>query len=65
MPADLRWEWDDLAIAPRDGYGSREHYYDGLTQRWPLGSFNVPAMLVAADDDPIVPPYYSTHPRFP
>jgi predicted alpha/beta-fold hydrolase len=50
------WEWDDLTIAPRYGYDSPEHYYEGLTLRRHLGSFKVPTMLVASDDDPIIPP---------
>jgi len=50
------WDWDDLAIAPRYGYASPEDYYEALTLRRHIGSFRVPALLVASREDPIIPP---------
>jgi predicted alpha/beta-fold hydrolase len=51
------YDWDRLAIAPRYGYASPEAYYRALSIEPYLGSLAVPALLVAAEDDPVVPPH--------
>lgn len=49
------YEWDRLAIAPRYGYRSPEHYYAELSVAPHVGSLAAPALLVAAEDDPVIP----------
>lgn len=50
------YEWDRLAIAPRYGYDSPEHYYKELSIIPHLKSLATPTLLVAGESDPIVPP---------
>lgn len=50
------WDWDALAIAPRYGYDSPEHYYDELGLGRRLHELHVPSVLVAAENDPVIPP---------
>ncbi len=59
-PAEVRavrtmYDWDRLAIAPRYGYTGPEQYYEALSIKPHIGDLAVPALLVAARDDPIVP----------
>lgn len=49
-------EWDRLAIAPRYGYASPEDYYARLAVAPHLGDLAVPTLLVAGENDPIIPP---------
>ena len=49
-------EWDRLTIAPRYGYDSPEHYYRELSIVPHLNDLAVPALLLAAEADPIIPP---------
>jgi len=48
-------EWDDRIVAPRHGFGSADHYYAEASVGPRLGALNVPALLVMADNDPMVP----------
>ena len=48
-------EWDRVAIAPRYGYDSPEHYYEALSIVPHLMDLAVPALLVAGRADPIIP----------
>lgn len=50
-------EWDRLTIAPRYGFESPEHYYEELSILPFLKQFRVPALLVGARRDPVVPPH--------
>lgn len=47
--------WDERIVAPRFGYASAEAYYAEASVAPHLGSLRVPALLVAAVHDPIVP----------
>lgn len=49
------YEWDRVAIAPRYGYDSPEHYYHELSIRPWIGKLAVPALHVAAAKDPVIP----------
>lgn len=49
-------EWDRLAIVPRYGFASPEDYYRRLSVVPRLGHLRVPALLVCAGLDPVVPP---------
>jgi predicted alpha/beta-fold hydrolase len=43
-------------VAPRYGFRSAEHYYAEASVAPRLGSLARPALLVAALDDPMIPP---------
>lgn len=47
--------WDDHVIAPRYGFRSAEHYYAELSVAPRLHRLAVPALLLAARADPMVP----------
>jgi hypothetical protein len=48
------YDWDRLTIAPRYGFRSAEHSYAELSVAQRLRSLRSPALLVAAEDDPMV-----------
>ena len=48
-------EWDRLVVVPRFGFASPEDYYTKSSVAPHLGSLAVPALLVAAANDPMVP----------
>jgi hypothetical protein len=48
-------EWDGHVVAPRFGFRSAEHYYAEQSVAPRLPRLAVPALLVAATDDPMVP----------
>jgi predicted alpha/beta-fold hydrolase len=64
VPADVAlvrrvktiYEWDRLTIAPRYGFTGPEDYYEKLSIRPHVGDLAVPALLVAGERDPIIPP---------
>jgi predicted alpha/beta-fold hydrolase len=49
------YEWDRLAIAPRYGFETPEAYYRAFSIEPYLSKLAVPALLVAAEDDPVIP----------
>lgn len=49
------YEWDRLAIAPRYGFASPEAYYEALSLAPHVTRLQIPALLVAAADDPVIP----------
>jgi predicted alpha/beta-fold hydrolase len=48
--------WDDRIVARRFGFRSAEHYYADASVAPRLGALARPALLVAATDDPMIPP---------
>jgi len=48
-------EWDERIVAPRFGFASAEAYYAASSVAPRLGRLAVPALLVAAEHDPMVP----------
>lgn len=48
-------EWDELVVVPRFGFRSADHYYESQSVAPQLAHLRVPALLVHADRDPIVP----------
>jgi predicted alpha/beta-fold hydrolase len=54
-PRTLR-EWDDAITAPLGGYRSAEHYYESSSAGPWLADSDRPALVLNADDDPLVPP---------
>lgn len=47
--------FDDLYVAPTSGFKSGQHYYDVCSSYPLLDDISCPALLLAAEDDPIVP----------
>ena len=47
--------WDELTVVPRFGFGSAREYYRQASVAPRLGSLAVPALLVLAEHDPMVP----------
>lgn len=48
--------WDEAVVAPRWGYAGAEDYYHRASVAPRLGRLPVPALLVMAEGDPMVPP---------
>jgi len=48
-------EFDDTFTAPDGGYGRAENYYRVASSRPLLRSIRIPALIIAAKDDPLVP----------
>lgn len=48
--------WDTVAIAPRYGYDSPEHFYEALSVGQHMTELAVPTLLIGAEKDPIIPP---------
>lgn len=49
-------EWDRLTVVPRFGFASPDDYYTKMSVGPHLARLQVPALLVAAEADPMVPP---------
>jgi len=48
-------EFDDVITAPYCGYGNAVNYYDRASAKHVLASIRVPALVITAQDDPMVP----------
>lgn len=48
-------EWDDRVVAPRHGFASGADYYARASAAPHLGHLRVPALLLQAEGDPMVP----------
>ncbi len=48
-------EFDDLYTAPVSGFGSAANYYRLASSKPLLGAIRKPTLLIAADDDPLIP----------
>ena len=48
-------EWDERIVAPRFGFDGAMDYYARMSVAPRLGRLRVPALLVSAPDDPLVP----------
>jgi predicted alpha/beta-fold hydrolase len=49
------WEFDEKVTAPYSGFAGADDYYARSNARKLLGNIRVPALLLAAEDDPFVP----------
>lgn len=49
-------QWDERVVAPRWGFDGAADYYARASVGPRLGRLSVPALLVAGEDDPMVPP---------
>jgi hypothetical protein len=50
-------QWDDRIVAPRHGFESAEDYYAKASVAPRLAALELPALLVQAEHDPMVPAY--------
>ncbi|MGH9575628.1 MAG: YheT family hydrolase [Candidatus Acidiferrales bacterium] len=58
-------DFDDLFTARCFGFGTAEHYYESQSSGQYLERIRIPALLVQAKDDPLIPfEIYSNHPAF-
>lgn len=48
-------EWDALTVVPRHGFESVEQYHASQSAAARLGQLQVPTLIVAAGEDPVVP----------
>jgi uncharacterized protein len=58
------WEFDDEFTAPSFGFGTAANYYATQSSNQFLESIQVPALLVQAKDDPMIPFEVYGHPAF-
>lgn len=60
--ADSIRRWDSLTVVPRYGFGTAERYYAEMSVGPRLPELAVPALYLATDADPMVPPWtYELH----
>lgn len=48
-------EWDEQVVSPRWGFRGADDYYASASVAPRLGALRAPALLVAAEEDPIIP----------
>jgi uncharacterized protein len=58
------WDFDDLFTAPAFGFGVADNYYATQSSNQFLEHIRVPALLVQAKDDPLIPFEVYQHPAF-
>jgi hypothetical protein len=58
------WEFDDRFTAPLFGFGSAANYYATQSATQYLDTIQVPALVITAKDDPLVPFEIYSHPAF-
>jgi predicted alpha/beta-fold hydrolase len=58
------WEFDDEFTAPSFGFGTAANYYATQSSNQFLESIRVPALVVQAKDDPLIPFDVYQHPAF-
>lgn len=58
------WGFDDRFTAPLFGFGTAANYYETQSAKGYLDRIRVPALVVAAKDDPLVPFAMYDHPAF-
>ena len=58
------YEFDDLYTGPLFGFGNADTYYTTQSANRFIGNIRVPALLVQAKDDPLIPFEVYDHPAF-
>jgi len=58
------YEFDDKFTAPAFGFGTADNYYATQSSNQFLNRIRVPALLVQAKDDPLIPFQVYNHPAF-
>ncbi len=57
MKARTFWDFDDAVTGPVHGFAGADDYYDRSSSMHFIGNIRRPTLLMAATDDPFVPPY--------
>jgi len=55
MGSHTVWDYDDVFIAPRYGFGSAEDYYERCRPTRFMGGIGIPTLALASFDDPWIP----------
>ncbi len=55
MGSHTVWDYDDVFIAPRYGFGSAEDYYERCRPTRFIGGIGIPTLVLASFDDPWIP----------
>lgn len=58
------WDIDDQITAPSFGFGTAANYYATQSSNQLLDRIRIPALLIAAQDDPLIPFETYNHPAF-
>jgi predicted alpha/beta-fold hydrolase len=58
------YDFDDLYTGPLFGFGNADNYYTTQSANRFIGNIRVPALLVQAKDDPLIPFSVYNHPAF-
>ena len=58
------YDFDDLYTGPLFGFGNADHYYTTQSSNRFLDKIRIPALLVQAKDDPLIPFAVYDHPAF-
>jgi len=58
------YDFDDLYTGPLFGFGDADNYYATQSSKEFLGRIRIPALLVQAKDDPLIPFSVYDHPAF-
>jgi predicted alpha/beta-fold hydrolase len=58
------YDFDDLYTGPLFGFGNADNYYTTQSSNRFIGNIRVPALLVQAKDDPLIPFSVYDHPAF-
>ena len=58
------WEFDNLFTGPSFGFSGAEHYYSTQSSNQFLDRIRVPALVIQAQDDPMIPFAVFSHPAF-
>lgn len=58
------YDFDDVYTAPSFGFKGADHYYETQSAQNFLEAIRVPALLVQAQDDPLIPFEIYSHPAF-
>jgi predicted alpha/beta-fold hydrolase len=58
------YDFDDLYTGPLFGFGGADNYYATQSSKEFLGKIRIPALLVQAKDDPLIPFSVYDHPAF-
>src|SRR5580698_5306145 len=58
------YDFDDLYTGPLFGFGNADNYYTTQSSNRFIGKIRVPALLVQAKDDPLIPFSVYDHPAF-
>ncbi|HEX4163873.1 MAG TPA: alpha/beta fold hydrolase [Bryobacteraceae bacterium] len=58
------WEFDDRFTAPLFGFGTAANYYETQSAKHFLSAIRVPALVITAKDDPLVPFEIYQNPAF-